>query len=174
LLANTKFDIFDNGNKIYTIQTDSNGKLTFNTTLNSEHEIILQEHITFLETTFNYSAVTFGTLNQSTSNNPATNQLSGVYNITVNASDPYNVTANATNLVSGAYNIPVNNLKMDTNSTAGNLAVGSAVTLSGSDQLIDTFNNTDTANFYGFWLSIPSYQYATNYQGNVTLTYVLG
>jgi len=174
LNTNTKYDIYDNSTLKYTLTSDSNGALpTFNITLGSGHEIVVQQHISYLEITYNYSTAEFGTLTQGTSNNPANNQLSGVYNVTVNASDSYNVSANATNLVSGGYNIPVNNLKMDTNDTAGDLVVGSAVTLSGSEQLIDTYNNTVTANFHGFWLSVPSYQYATSYQGNITITYVI-
>lgn len=130
-----------------------------------------------LSITFNYATVSFGSLISGTNNNPAINQMSGVYNVTMFAqgSSGYtNVMANATDLVCSITNITVSNLKMDTNTTAGNLAVGSAKTLSGLEQLIDVINNENTINYHGYWLSVPAYQYADSYSGNVTVTYVLG
>lgn len=123
---------------------------------------------------FQYAAVSFGSLTQGTSNNAAPNQASGVYNVTVTTNANWKVSASGTDLDDGGgHTFSIGNLTMDTNSTAGNLAVGSGVALTGAPQIIDTGYTpvTSTANYNGFWLSIPSGQYAAAYSSTVTITY---
>ena len=122
---------------------------------------------------FQYSAVDFGSLTQGTSDNPAPNQADGVYNVTVTTNANYKVEASGTDFSDGAgHTFAISNLKMDTNSTAGNLALGDAVALSTSAQTIDTnIPYTETTNYHGFWLTIPSNQYAATYSSTVTITY---
>jgi len=122
---------------------------------------------------FQYSAVDFGSLTQGTSDNPAPNQANGIYNVTVTTNYEYKVEASGTDFSDGAgHTFAISNLKMDTNSTAGNLALGDAVALSTSTQTIDTsIPYTETTNYHGFWLTIPSNQYAATYTSTVTITY---
>jgi hypothetical protein len=65
----------------------------------------------------------------------------------------------------------VGNLRMDTNSTAGNINVGSAVALSAINQTVDSYLSSATVNYYGFWLSVPNSQFGGNYQSTVPITY---
>jgi hypothetical protein len=121
-----------------------------------------------------YTAVDYGSLAAGTSNEPAPNQADGIYNVTVSTNNPWKVSASGTAFDDGGgHTFAIGNLTMDTNSTAGNLASGSAVTLTGSPQIIDTGysagDNQD--NFNGFWLSIPASQYAAAYSSNITITY---
>ncbi|MGB9693665.1 MAG: hypothetical protein ACPLYF_02360 [Fervidobacterium sp.] len=126
----------------------------------------------YITVTFSYSAVNFGTLNAGTTDNPAPNQLNGVYNVSVDTNYAYDVKASGTDFSDGAgHTFAVSNLKMDTNSTASNLAVGSAIALSGTQQTIDSYAYTVTNNFHGFWLSIPAGQYAASYSSTVTISY---
>ena len=127
----------------------------------------------YMSATFNYASVTYGNLVAGSSNNVAPDQASGVYNVTVDTNFAYNVSASATTFTDGgSHTFNVNNLKMDTNSTAGNLAVGSAKTMSTSPQVVDQYSYTATSNFHGFWLSVPASQYATSYSSTVTVSYV--
>jgi hypothetical protein len=124
----------------------------------------------YLSITYNYSSVSFGALSSPSTDNPAPNQLDGVYNVTISTNADYKVSANGTVFSDGTHTFPVSNLKVDTNSTAGDLAVGSAVALSGA-QDIDSYSSSVTANYHGFWLSIPSSQYAGSYSSTVAVTY---
>jgi hypothetical protein len=126
----------------------------------------------YITATFNYASVTYGSLTAGSSNNVAPNQADGVYNVSVDTNFGYTVSASGTQFSDGgSHNFNVNNLKMDSNSTAGNLAVGSATTLSGAPQVVDTYAYTVTDNFHGFWLSVPAGQYATSYSSTVTVSY---
>jgi len=126
----------------------------------------------YLTATFNYASLYYGDLTAGTSNNAAPNQAVGIYNVSMDTNQNYKVSASGTQFSDGTHTFAVSNLKMDTNSTAGNLALGSAVALSGSPQEVDTnMPNTDTDNFHGFWLSIPASQFAANYTSTVTITY---
>lgn len=128
---------------------------------------------TYLIVTFNYSSVNFGSLSSNTSNNSAPNQTDGIYNVTVDTNNYYKVEALGTNFTDGgSNNFTISNLKMDLNSTAGNLAIGDAIILAETSQTInDNIPDSITANFHGFWLSIPEGQYATSYNSNITITY---
>jgi hypothetical protein len=126
----------------------------------------------YISVTFNYATVPYATLTAGTNNNTAPDQASGVYNATVDTNFAYDVKANGTAFSDGAgHTFNVNNLRVDTNSTAGDLAVGSAVALSGAPQAIDSYAYTVTDNFHGFWLSIPAAQYPASYSSTVTVSY---
>ena len=126
----------------------------------------------YISVTFNYSSVNFGTLTAGTSDQPAPDQTSGVYNVSIDTNYAYTVSASGTDFSDGgSHTFSISNLKLDTNDTASNLALGSAVTLSSSSQTIDSYADTVTSNFHGYWLTIPSGQYATTYSSTVTITY---
>lgn len=121
---------------------------------------------------FNYNTVNFGTLSAGTNNNPAPNQMNGIYNVTVDTNENYTLSASGTNFSGGSYSFNINNLKMDTDSDKTNLALGNAVTLSGTPQIIDSnIDYSITPHYHAFWLSIPSGQYATSYTSTITITY---
>jgi len=126
----------------------------------------------YLTAIFNYNVVIFGGLAANSHDNPAPNQLAGTYNVTVDTNANYNVSASGTQFSDGAgHTFAVSNLKMDTNSTAANLANTTAVTLSGSLQSIDIYGSSVTTNYHGYWLSIPALQYAAAYNSTVTVEY---
>jgi hypothetical protein len=126
----------------------------------------------YLTATFNYSTIYYGTLTAGTSDNPAPDQATGIYNVSIDTNQNYKIATNGTQFDDGSgHTFPVSNLAMDTNSTAGDLAVVSAVALSGSPQDIDTYAYTEAVNYHGFWLSIPSTQFASNYTSTVAMTY---
>jgi len=129
----------------------------------------------YITATFNYAAVSYGSLSAGTSNNAAPNQLNGVYNVTVDANNNYKVQAYGLNFTDGGgHEFYINNLKMDSNATAGNLAVGSAVALTEVAQTIETnILPAVTTHYHGYWLSIPAGQYGAAYSSTVTETYSL-
>lgn len=124
----------------------------------------------YISVTFNFNTGNFTNLTSPSANNSAPNQLSGVYNVSVDTNANYKVQANGTNF-SGAGTIPIGNLRIDTNSSAGSLAVGSSTALTTSPQDIDNYTNTATMNFFGFWLSIGSSQPTGAYYTTVKITY---
>ena len=126
---------------------------------------------TYITAVFNYNTVAYGSLSAGTSNNVAPNQASGVYNISMDTNANYKVQSSGTTFGDGAgHTFNVNNLKMDTATTAGGLALGSAIALSGTPQIIDTgYTPSDTMNFNGYWLTIPASQFAGVYNATITV-----
>jgi len=126
----------------------------------------------YVEVTPNFASVSYGPLATGSTDTAGPNQLDGVYNFTVDANFGYIVSVSGTDFTDGGSNsFDIDNLKLDTKTTAVALAVGDAVTLSGTPYAMPTYAYTDTTNFFGFWLSIPASQYATSYSSNVTLSY---
>ncbi len=126
----------------------------------------------YISVTFSYNTVNFGVLNPNTTDNPAPDQTEGIYNVSVDTNANYKLEANGTDFSSGTSSFSISNLKMDTNSTAGNLALSDSVSLTSIPQVIDTnIPPTETINYHGFWLSIPAKQYAGTYSSTVTITY---
>jgi hypothetical protein len=127
----------------------------------------------YISVTFSYNAVSYGNLIAGSSNNPAPNQANGVYNVSVDTNYAYDVQAYGTDFSDGAgHSFSISNLKLDTNSTASNLNVASAIALSSTAQTIDSYAYTVTQNYHGYWLSIPAGQYAGGYSATVTINYV--
>jgi hypothetical protein len=127
----------------------------------------------YITVTFSYNAVSYGTLAAGTVDNATSSQALGAYNVTVDTNYAYDVKASGTDFSDGAgHTFAVSNLKFDTNPTVGNLAVGQAVALSGTPVTIDSYAYDVTQNFHGYWLSIPSAQYAAAYTSTVTVNYV--
>jgi len=121
---------------------------------------------------FNFSTVSYGNLNRGTSDNAAPDQADGVYNVTIGTNKEFKVSGLATQFSNGGHTFNQNNLKVGMNQTAGGLAVGDSVAVTGDSQDIETDRPaTETDNFFGFWLTIPSNQYATAYSSTLTLTY---
>jgi len=138
-----------------------------------DYQIGSEENVTIsLSVTFNYNSVNFGNLNHNTTDNPAPNQLSGVYNVTVSSPTNYKVEVNGTDFSDGTFSFSVSNLKMNTNSTSSNLNVNNAITLSGTPQVIETnIPSSVVTHYHGYWLTIPSGQYASTYSNTITITY---
>jgi len=122
--------------------------------------------------TANYNTVNFGTLSAGTSDNePTPVNTAGEYNFTVSTNGNYKVEASGTDFTGTTSSFAISNLKLDTNTTASNLAVGDAVALSTSTQTIDTnIPPSATTNYHGYWLTIPSNQFAESYSSTVTIT----
>jgi parallel beta-helix repeat protein len=141
---------------------------------NADYLALSDQYGIYLSVTFNYSSVDFGTLNHNTANNPAPNQLNGVYNATVDTGNNYKIEASGVNFtdVSHGLSMGIGNLRMGMNETASQLDSADSTALSESPQIIETdIPSTTTVNFHGFWLSIPASQYATTYTSTVTITY---
>jgi hypothetical protein len=122
----------------------------------------------YISVTFSYSSVDFGTLQHNTTDNPAPDQFSGIYNVSVDTNANYVVKAYGNDF--SPY-LSISNLRFDTNSSAGNLDASQAVALSTSPQTIDTYPPTTIVNYHGYWLSIPYKQYASTYTTTVTVNY---
>lgn len=127
----------------------------------------------YITATFNYASISYGTLSAGSSDNPAPNQ--GVvpgYNISIDTNKEFKVEASGTDFSDGTNTFGIANLKMDSDTAPASLALLSAVTLSGTPQTIDTgIAYTTTDHYHGFWLTIPSGQYANAYSSTVTVTY---
>ena len=137
-----------------------------------EVNVTVQGYIT---ATFQYTAVDFGTLTAGTTDEPAPNQANGIYNVTIDANSEFKVEASGTDFSDGAgHTFAISNLKMDTDTSAANLDLANAKTLSTTSQVIDTnIPYTTTVHYHGYWLSIPSGQYQATYSSTVTVTYSL-
>jgi len=124
----------------------------------------------YLTITFNYNQVNFGTLNHNTLNS-APNQSNGIYNVSVDTDADYEVYARGYDFT-GPASLSISNLYFDTNETASNLSYSDAISLSTSNQLIDTnISYTYTTNYHGYWLNIPYKQRAGTYNTTVIITY---
>jgi hypothetical protein len=128
----------------------------------------------YLTATFEYSDLAFATLTQGSSDNvPTPSFTTGMYNVTIDTNHEWKVSALGTNFTDGgSYGFGIENLKMDTNTVKGSLSLGSAIALSeDSQELATDQSESATADYHGFWLSIPASQYATDYTSTVTVTY---
>lgn len=122
----------------------------------------------YISVVFNYTTVDFGTLTAGTVDNY---KYGGMVTIDTNAD--YKVEAYGSDFSDGAgHTFGISNLKLDAASTSGGLSVGDAVALSSSYVLIDTFSYSVTENHHGYWLSIPSGQYAAQYSTTIYIRYV--
>ena len=128
----------------------------------------------YITVTFNYDAVSFGSVSAGSTGNAAPGNSNGAYNVTVDANDEYKVEAYGTDFSDGTHTFSISNLKMDTDSDYTNLALANAVALSTSSQIIETnIPYTVTTHYHGFWLDVPSGQPAGSYSSTVTITYSL-
>lgn len=122
--------------------------------------------------TFQYASVGFGALSDGSSNNIAPNQATGVYNVTIATNKEYQLDVNGTDWTGATQNFGIGNLTMDSDASAGSLAEGNSVVVGSTPTTIDTaITYTVTPHYHGFWLDIPSGQYAEVYSTNVTMTY---
>lgn len=138
----------------------------------AEDVVVRTEIQPTLSIVFNYNTIDFGILTIGSNNNPAPNQTNGIYNVTVNTNQNFKVEASGTTFTGATHNFSISNLKMDTNPVAQNLSLSNVVILTTSPQIIDNnINYTVTTHFHGFWLSIPSSQYAEKYNSTLTITY---
>jgi hypothetical protein len=126
----------------------------------------------YITATFQYSAVSYGTLSTDTHDTTAPDQASGVYNVTVDTNANYKVSGSGTVFDDGAgHTFAIGNLKMDTDTNPASFSNTTAVTLTGAPQVIDTgMTPSDTVNYHGYYISIPAAQYAASYSSNVTVT----
>lgn len=126
----------------------------------------------YITATFQYSAVSYGSLTAGTTDNIAPDQASGVYNVTVDTNYDYKVSASGTDFSGAVSSIAIGNLSIGVNETAGSLAVGDSTILTTGAQDIETnLPYTNTIDYHGYWLDIPSGQYAESYSSTVTVTY---
>ena len=124
----------------------------------------------YLGITFNFSAVVFGALDVNTIDNPAPDQATGVYNVSVDTNQNYKVNVSATDF-SGGGSLPLSNLKLDVQNDAGSLSNTTATALQNSAQLIASLLKTDTLSFFGYFFSIPAGTQAGSYSSTNTITY---
>jgi hypothetical protein len=69
-----------------------------------------EENVTlpYINVLFNYSSVSFPSMTSPSSNNSASNQLNGIYNVSIDTNANYKIQANGTDFT-GAGNIPIGN-----------------------------------------------------------------
>ncbi len=145
--------------------------LTFGQDLDISATVIVSKYITV---TFNYNTVDFGTVAAgSSSNTPSKDQTAGLYNATIDTNYDFKLEANGTDFTDGAgHSFGIGNLTVNSNVTASNLAEANGIQLTGTPQVVETnIPETTTTHYHGYWLAIPSGQYATSYSATVTETY---
>lgn len=127
----------------------------------------------YLDVTFNYDTVTYGSLTSPSANNTAPGTADGVYNVSVDTNQNFKVEASGTQFDDGGgHTFPVSNLRFDTDTVAGSLSAGNGKSLTGSAQTIDTgIAYTTTDHYHGYYLSIPDNQFSAAYSSTVTITY---
>ena len=125
----------------------------------------------YITVTPNYNTVDFGTVNSGTTDNtPTVDQTAGLLNFIVDTNKNYKVSASGSDF-SGPASLSINNLSMDTNTTASNLSPSSSVAITTTGVLIDdNIPYTYGTNYHGYWLTIPSGQAAGSYSTTVTIT----
>jgi hypothetical protein len=127
----------------------------------------------YISVTFSYSSVDFGTLTSGTSNNPATGQEDGVYNVTIDTNYPYYVVAYGTDFSNGAgHSFSISNLRFDVETDPSLFNPVHSTPLSHNEYIINSFSEGWTHNYHAYWLSIPAGQYASSYSATVTINYV--
>jgi len=132
-----------------------------------------EEEPPYITTTFQYSSITFGSLEHNTNNNtPTPDNTVGTYNVTIDTNTNFKIEANGTDPTGNGQDFYVGNLTIDSDTSAGNLAVGNGISLTSSPQVVDTdIPSATTVHYNGAWFSIPYGTYATTYTSTVTLTY---
>ncbi|MEM1544641.1 MAG: DUF2341 domain-containing protein [Candidatus Bathyarchaeia archaeon] len=172
LLPNTAYYV-QNSSGTYQIPTDSEGNLNFQTQLTTTVQTISVYYLpVYLTITFNYNSVNFGSLNHNTLN-PAPNQESGIYNVSVEAGSSYKVEAYGNNF-EGPASLSISNLYFDTAPSPSQLSFSNSVSLSTSPQVIDSnIPPSVTVHYHGYWLNIPYKQKKGNYYTTVYIIYSL-
>jgi len=171
LLPNTVYYV-QNSSGTYQIPTDSEGNLNFQTQLTTTVQTISVYLPVYLTVTFNYNSVNFGSLNHNTLN-PAPNQESGIYNVSVEAGSSYKVEAYGNNF-EGPASLSISNLYFDTAPSPSQLSFSNSVSLSTSPQVIDSnIPPSVTVHYHGYWLNIPYKQKKGNYYTTVYIIYSL-
>jgi hypothetical protein len=128
----------------------------------------------YIDATYNFATVPFGELSADTLDNPATDQTTGVYNVTVDTNKDFKVSEIATTVFEdgAGHSFVIGNLKMQTKLDPADLDNNTAlVVTSGSKLITNNIAYTETLNFHGYWLSIPAGQYANSYNATLTETY---
>jgi hypothetical protein len=122
--------------------------------------------------TFNYDTVAYSTQSAGAVNVTAPDQADGVYNVTADTNCNYAVSGSGTDFADNGNSFDISNLRMDTATTGGGLALGDSKALTDTPQVIDTgLTPSDTLNVHGYWLSIPADQFGGSYSSTVTVTY---
>lgn len=128
----------------------------------------------YLVVTFQYSSVDFGSLTKGTDDNvPTPSHATGAYNVTVDTNYDYKFTVNGTDFTGATSSFGIENLTIGMNATKENLDVSDSVAVSTSPVVVEQdIPYTQTLDYHGFWLDIPSDQYAESYSTTVTFTYL--
>jgi hypothetical protein len=120
---------------------------------------------TYISVVFNYNSVNFGSVAPGSTDVPAPNQNSGIYNVSVTTNVPLAVSAYRT-----AWS-PSDVLTLK-------FAVGTSVpsspqvTLTTSSQTVATLTQTGQyTHYHGYWLTVPVSTSAGAYSTTVTITY---
>ena len=128
-----------------------------------------------------HTAIDFGTLTHNTDDNGAPNQLTGVYNSTIDTNQIWDFTAASTEPTSGAVTWDSNgtSVSIELNAVAANLLVGSSTNFNAvwttATTILDEQAATSGADIYyhGYWLDVAQYQDALTYTFTVTETYLV-
>jgi hypothetical protein len=120
---------------------------------------------TYVSVIFNYNSVNFGSVAPGSTDVPAPNQDSGIYNVSVMTNVPLTISAYRS---AWTYNAPLI-LKF---------AVGTSVPTSPQIELISDPRDVETitepgqwTHYHGYWLTVPSLAPAGTYSTTVTITY---
>jgi hypothetical protein len=120
---------------------------------------------TYVSVVFNYNTVNFGNVALGSTDIPAPNQDSGIYNVSVTTNVPLTVSAYRTVWSPS----DVLTLKFGVGTS---VPTSPQVTLTTSSQTVATLTQTGQyTHYHGYWLTVPVSTSAGTYSTTVTITY---
>ena len=120
----------------------------------------------YVSVVFNYNSVNFGNVAPGSTDVPAPNQDSGIYNVSVTTNVPLTVSAYRT-----AWS-PSDVLTLKLATSMGvpfGLIIGTVIDT--STKLISSIGTGSYTHYHGYWLTVPSCAPAGTYSTTVTITY---
>jgi len=120
---------------------------------------------TYISAVFNYNTVNYGTVQPGSTDVPAPNQDSGIYNVTLKSNVNVNVIA-----YRSAFS-PSEGLTLKFGDATTLTALAPKVTLTTSSQTVSTITAGEYTDYHGYWLTVPTTQAPGTYSTTVTITY---
>ena len=128
-----------------------------------------------------HEVIDWGSLTHNTDDNAAPNQLTGLYNSTIDTNQVWDYTVASSEPTVGALTWDSNgaSLSVELNAVAANLLVGSSTALDTTWGVSTTYFDEQAATsgtvtyYHGYWLDVAQYQDAATYAFTVTETYLV-
>ena len=153
-----------NGKYLWLILPIIVGLLAIVPVIKAENVQVTAEVPPFASVVFNYNTVNFGGVTPGSTDVPAPNQDSGIYNVSVTANVPLTVSAYRTSWSPG----DVLTLKFGVGAT---VPAQPQIELITTSQTIAIIGSGQYTHYHGYWLTVPPYASPGTYSTTVTITY---